>query len=72
MKQFKSAGQAQRFLSAHDQINNLSTSAAIRSLPPSIELPGPKNSGSGPKSGARVGDKPQCPLPVAWYPINPT
>jgi hypothetical protein len=23
MKQFKSAGQAQRFLSAHDQINNL-------------------------------------------------
>src|ERR1700719_1633108 len=25
MKQFKSAGQAQRFLSAHDQINNLST-----------------------------------------------
>src|SRR5690348_11659929 len=32
MKQFKSPGQAQRFLSAHDQINNLFHSAAIMSL----------------------------------------
>jgi putative transposase len=38
MKQFKSASQAQRFLSAHDQINNLFHSAAITSLAPSTEL----------------------------------
>jgi hypothetical protein len=44
MKQFKSAGQAQLFLSAHDQINNSSTSAAITS---STELPRPKHFRSG-------------------------
>src|SRR5919112_4746989 len=42
MKRFKSAGQAQRFLSAHDQINNLFPSAAITSLLPNTEPPGPK------------------------------
>jgi putative transposase len=30
MKQFKSAGQAQRFLSTHDQINNRFISAELR------------------------------------------
>jgi Transposase and inactivated derivatives len=52
MKQFKSAGQAQRFLSAHDQINNLFNIRAITPLPPSTEPPGPRHSGSGPKSAA--------------------
>ena len=33
MKQFKSAGQAQRFLSAHDQINNLSNFRRDTHLP---------------------------------------
>jgi hypothetical protein len=51
MKQFKSAGQALQFLSAHGQINNLFN---LMSLPPSTELPGPKDSGSGPKSAAWV------------------
>jgi hypothetical protein len=32
MKQFKSAGRAQRFLSAHDQINNLFRLAAPKFL----------------------------------------
>ena len=50
MKQFNSAGQAQRFLSAHDQINNLFNLAAITPLPPRTESPGPRHSGSGPKS----------------------
>ena len=40
MKQFKSAGQAQRFVSTHDQINNCFIFVAIMSLPPSSELPG--------------------------------
>src|SRR5262249_25439009 len=57
MKQFKSAGQAQRFLSAHDQINTSSFSAAIISLPPSTERPGPRNSRSGPKSAAWAGSE---------------
>jgi putative transposase len=52
VKQFKSAGQAQRFLSAHDQINNCSISAAITSLPPSTELPGLRHSRSGRKFAA--------------------
>ena len=65
MKQFKSAAQAQRFLSAHDQINNLFHLPAITSLSQSIELSGPKNSRSGPKSVGWVGNKPQCLLPVA-------
>src|SRR6201987_875582 len=34
-----------------------STFAAIMSLPPSTELPGPKNSRSGPKSAVWVGNK---------------
>ena len=33
MKRFKSAGQAQRFLSAHDQINNLCRDARDRGQP---------------------------------------
>jgi hypothetical protein len=47
IKQFKSAGQAHRFLSAHDQIKISSITAAILSLPPSTEHPGPRNSRSG-------------------------
>src|SRR3954453_4997475 len=37
MKRFKSPREAQRFLSAHDQINNLSISTTITSPPPSTE-----------------------------------
>jgi len=51
MKQFKSAGQAQRFLAAHDQINNLFRRDHV-SLPPSAELPGCRHSGCGRKSAA--------------------
>ena len=38
-----------------------STSVAITSLPPSIELPGPKNSRSGPKSAVWVGISTELP-----------
>jgi putative transposase len=41
-----------------------STSAAIMSLPPSIELPGPKHSRSGRKSAARVANGSPMPLPI--------
>jgi transposase-like protein len=58
MKQFKSAGQTQRFLSAHDQPTIRSTtssvSAAPTSLLPGTELPGGKHTRSGPKSAAWV------------------
>jgi transposase-like protein len=40
MKRFKSAGQAQRFLSAHDQINNLFHLRRDHVPPASIELHG--------------------------------
>jgi hypothetical protein len=70
MKQFKSAGQAQRFLSAHDQINKLFHLRAITSLPPSTELPGLRHSRSGRKSAALVRDEFGMPLPnrlsVTW------
>ena len=62
MKRFKSAGQVQRFLSAHDQINNLSISAAITSLPPSTEPPGRRHSNSGPKSALLPRCKPPANL----------
>src|SRR4051794_4307026 len=52
MKRFKSAGQAQRFLSAHDQINPSSSSTAIPSPPPSTEPSARKRSRSGPRSRA--------------------
>ena len=42
MKRFKSPGQAQRFLSAHDQINNLFHLRRDHRVPASIEPPGPK------------------------------
>jgi hypothetical protein len=47
MKQFKSAGQAQRFLSAHDQINNLFHLRRDHVLLRSTEPPGTKRSRSG-------------------------
>ena len=55
MKQFKSAGQA-RSASSQPTIRSTTSSifVVITSLPPSIELPGPKNSRSGPKSVAWV------------------
>jgi len=52
MRQFKSAGQAQRFLSIHDQSTTCFISVAIMSLPPSSELPGANASTSGRKSAA--------------------
>ena len=65
MKQFKSPGQAQRFLSAYDQINDLFPFAAIASLLLSTEPPGTKCSRSGAKSPAWVGNKSQFPIPIA-------
>jgi len=52
MKRFKSPGHAQRFLSAHDGINNLFPSAAIAFPPPSIAPPEPQPSRSGRRSPA--------------------
>jgi hypothetical protein len=52
MKRFKSAGQPQRFLSAHDAIDNLFVFAAISSPPTNIELPGSGLSASGSRSPA--------------------
>jgi len=50
MKRFKSAGQAQRFLSAHDGINNLFHPRRHQvSAPPGIEPPGPPPSRPGPR-----------------------
>src|ERR1700736_5558514 len=65
MKQFKSAGQAQRFLSAHDQINNLFHFRRDHVTAAEHRASRTQNSESGPKSVAWVGNKPQCPLPVA-------
>ncbi len=50
MKRFKPPGHAQRFLAAHDGINNLFPSAAIAFPPHRIEPPGPRLSRSGPRS----------------------
>jgi hypothetical protein len=56
MKQFKSAGQAQRFLSAPIKSTTSSISTAIMSLLPSIELPGPRNFRFGLRSAVWVGN----------------
>ena len=50
MKRFKSARQAQRFLSAHDQINNLFISAVTTFPPASIEQQGGVRLRCGPRS----------------------
>jgi hypothetical protein len=55
MKQFKSAGQAQRSSQPTIRSTTSSTSAAITSLPPSTELSEPINSRSGLKSAVSVG-----------------
>src|SRR3954470_5440416 len=52
MKRFKSPGQAQRFLSAHDGINNLFHLRRDHRPPASIEPPGPKPFRPGPRSPA--------------------
>ena len=57
MKQFKSAGQAQRFLSAHDQINNFFHLRRDHVTAAEHRLPGPEHFRSGPRSGAWVGHK---------------
>jgi putative transposase len=49
MRRFKSARQVQRFLSAHDQVNNLFHLRHHRLPPPSTEPPGPAPSRLGPK-----------------------
>ena len=54
MKQFKSAGQAQRFLSAHDQINNLFHLRRDHVTAAEHRTARPKNSRSGPKSAVSV------------------
>ena len=57
MKQFKSAGQAQRFLSAHDQINNLFYLRRDHVTAADSQLLGRRGSTSGPKSAVAVGDE---------------
>jgi putative transposase len=52
MEQFKSAGQAQRFLSAHDQINNLFNLRRDHATAAEHRAYGRRHSGSGPKSAA--------------------
>src|SRR4051812_33522172 len=52
MKGFKSAGQAQRFLSAHDQISNLFLLRRDHLPAAHIEPPEPKPSRCGPRSPA--------------------
>ncbi len=54
MKQFKSAGHAQRFLSAHDQINNLFHLPRSCHCCRAQSFPEPRNFRSGPKSAAWV------------------
>jgi putative transposase len=57
MKQFNSAGQAQRFLSAHDQINNLFHLRRDHVTAAEQKASRIKNSRSGPKSAVWVGNK---------------
>jgi putative transposase len=61
MKQFKSAGQAQRFLSAHDQINNLFHLRRDHVTAADHRVPGPEHSRSGRKSVARGANKSPTP-----------
>jgi putative transposase len=49
MKRFKSPGQAQRFLAAHDRITTFSTSAATTSPPSNTAPPGRAPSRRGPR-----------------------
>jgi hypothetical protein len=69
MNQFKSTGQTQQLLSAHGQINNLFN---LMSLPPSTELPGLRDSGSGPKSAAWVVIELPTHTDRRLHPANPT
>jgi hypothetical protein len=50
MKRFKSPGQAQHFLSGHDQINILAIFVAKSSPPPTTEVPEHEPSTSGQRS----------------------
>ena len=71
MKRFKSAGHAQRFLSAHDQLNNLFHLRRDTSLPPSTEPPEPKHFRSGRKSAAWVANEipnEHCQSSASGYP----
>jgi putative transposase len=52
IKRFKSAGQAQRFLSAHDQFKNLFDLRGDHVTAAEHRAPGPRNSRSGPKSAS--------------------
>src|SRR6267143_861832 len=67
MKQFKSAGQAQRFLSAHDQINNLFHFRRDHVTAAEHRASRTQNSGSGPKSVAWVCNEPNphCQSPAS-------
>ena len=57
MKQFKSAGQHNGSSQPTSRLTTSSISAAVMSLPPSTEHPGPKNSRSGLKSAVPVGHR---------------
>jgi putative transposase len=71
MKQFKSAGQAQRFLSVHDQINNLSSPPRSRYRRCAQSSPGLRHSRSGRKSAALARDEFRMP-PRSRLPIRLT
>src|SRR5271169_2803872 len=70
MKQFKSAGQAQRFLSAHDQINNLFHLCRDHFTAQTTELPGVKDSTSGRKSAAWVSIISCCAAPSPKFRLS--
>ena len=63
MKCFKAAGQVHRFLSAHDQTNNVFHLRRDHVIASQFEQPGPRPSRPGPRSAApRQGG----PLPYSW------
>ena len=71
MKRFKSPGQAQRFLSAHDQINNLFHLRRDHLPAIGIELPGPTPSRCGPRSPAvPLRHNRQCARPDPRYRLD--
>jgi hypothetical protein len=72
MKQFKSAGQAQRFLSAHDQINNLFRLRRDRVTAAEHRASRSQTFQVWAKSATWVGSKPQSPIPIACIPLKPT
>src|SRR5215471_16586205 len=72
MKQFKSAGQAPRFLSAHDQINNLFHLRRDHVTAAEYRASRTKPSRSGRKFAARVANRSPCPRPIVCIRLGGT